>query len=584
MSTIDPRQSLAFSVAGNPRVYALLLGSGVSRSAGIPTGWEMVVDLLAKLAATEDSTEHVDLEEWYRDKYGQEPEYSELIDQLARTPSERQQLLRPYFEPNEEEREQGLKQPTAAHRAVAQLVADDLVRVIITTNFDQLIETALRDVGITPTVLSTPDQVAGALPLIHANCTVFKVHGDYTDPRILNSPAELGNYDSRIDSLLDQIFDQFGLIVCGWSADWDVALRNAITGAPSRRFTTYWAARGTLGSEAQKLVNHRDAQVVPIQDADAFFREMQATVSSITRLSRPHPWSTQAAVETLKRYLTSRDHRIRLADHIDGVVRTLVSAVSDEAFPLHDPVTQESFVERLSAYESACSTLLAMAVVAGYWAEEDHFQDWERAIRQIHKSEQGSGQTVWLGLRNYPAHLLMYALGFGAVLSGRMQFLGRLLNIAFYPRSGGNRPVKIAENVRSDVGALRWDGLLPGRQRHYTPFSDWVHDVLKEPCNQLLLSDDEYSHTFDTLEILNSLSLPVQWPGGESSFRMGSFLRRTTNRQRILLEIGESIATTGMGSPFVTSRIFGQTEVECLSLLGEFAAFTQDQAAKRAIW
>lgn len=336
MSTLGPQQSLSFSVPASPGVYALLIGSGVSQSAGIPTGWDIVLDLLGKLAASEGLSGDIDFEDWYRRRYGREPDYSELLDALARIPAERQQLLHPYFEPDESERDQGLKQPTAAHRAIAQLVAGGFIRLIITTNFDRLIETALHDAGITPTVLSTPDQVAGALPLIHTRCCVFKVNGDYLDPRILNSPAELSDYDPKLDRLLDQIFDEFGLIVCGWSAEWDVALRNAITRTPSRRFTTYWASRGEVGAEAQKLVELRDGQIVPIEDADTFFVEVQETVASIVEFSRPHPLSTQAAVETLKRYMTSPEHRIRRADHINNVVRRLVAAVSEDVFPVID--------------------------------------------------------------------------------------------------------------------------------------------------------------------------------------------------------------------------------------------------------
>lgn len=36
----DPTTQIAFSMFENKGVYAVLLGSGVSRSAGIPTGWE----------------------------------------------------------------------------------------------------------------------------------------------------------------------------------------------------------------------------------------------------------------------------------------------------------------------------------------------------------------------------------------------------------------------------------------------------------------------------------------------------------------------------------------------------------------
>ena len=211
--------------------------------------------------------------------------------------------MRPYFEPNEQEREDGLKQPTAAHRAIARLVAQGFIKVVITTNFDSLIETALQDEGAAHKVLSSPDEVQGALPLIHTQCCVFKVHGDYRDTRIRNIPAELDEYPEEFDKLLDQIFDEFGLVVCGWSADWDVALRQAISRAPSRRFTTYWAVRGRTSDEAQRLIDHRSAQVVGIEDADSFFSKVQERVQSIEEFSRPHPLSTEAAVASLKRYL-----------------------------------------------------------------------------------------------------------------------------------------------------------------------------------------------------------------------------------------------------------------------------------------
>ena len=41
-----PELSLAFSVHSGPGTYALLLGSGVSRAAGVPTGWEVTLDLV----------------------------------------------------------------------------------------------------------------------------------------------------------------------------------------------------------------------------------------------------------------------------------------------------------------------------------------------------------------------------------------------------------------------------------------------------------------------------------------------------------------------------------------------------------
>src|SRR4051812_17947920 len=57
---VDPLVSLAFAMHSAKGVYAVLLGSGVSRSARIPTGWEVVLDLIGKVAALSDEACHPD--------------------------------------------------------------------------------------------------------------------------------------------------------------------------------------------------------------------------------------------------------------------------------------------------------------------------------------------------------------------------------------------------------------------------------------------------------------------------------------------------------------------------------------------
>ncbi len=57
---IDPVHSLAFSIQANRGVYAVLVGSGVSRAAKIPTGWEITLDLIRKLAKIRGETSDPD--------------------------------------------------------------------------------------------------------------------------------------------------------------------------------------------------------------------------------------------------------------------------------------------------------------------------------------------------------------------------------------------------------------------------------------------------------------------------------------------------------------------------------------------
>ena len=278
---IDPQVSLAFALHSNPGAYAALIGSGVSVGAGIPTGWQVTLHLITKVAKVEASDAGTDPAGWYRERFGEEPDYSKLLDALARSPAERSALLRSYFEPTAEERAGGVKVPGAAHRALAKLAATGHLRLFVTTNFDRLIEQALEDAGVTPRVLSTPDSILGSPPLSQAGCTVLKLHGDYLDTRIKNTPAELDAYDESVDALLDRIIEEHGFIVCGWSAAWDTALRRAFERRKGRRYTTYWADAVPPGEHASRLIELLEGDFIQVRGADDFFTGIVEKLKSL---------------------------------------------------------------------------------------------------------------------------------------------------------------------------------------------------------------------------------------------------------------------------------------------------------------
>ena len=408
---------------------------------------------------------------WYKDKFGVSPDYSDLLGQLAKTPSERQQLLRQYWEPNDEEREENKKTPTVAHRALASLASRGFIRILVTTNFDRLMESALADAGVNATVLSSADQVHGALPLVHTQCCVFKVNGDYLDARIRNTEIELDQYPQEFDQLLDRILDDFGIVVCGWSGEWDGALRRAIYRAPSRRFSTYWAARGKLSDEAKGLIQHRDASVVSIDDADSFFRTLEQAVISIEEFAKPHPLSTEAAVGALKRYIPEPRHRIRLADLVGDAVDRVLELTSEEHFPVQNgpQITNETVTSRIRKYDSVCSTLLAMAAVGGAWAEDEHYMVWRDALERLGTQPASGGMALWLEIQRYPATLLLYALGVGAVAKERLRFVEYLFSstLRSYDQSktgasGALPPVCLLAELKSKSDAeVRGHGTAP---------------------------------------------------------------------------------------------------------------------------
>ncbi len=568
---IDPVLSLSFSVYSNKGIYALLLGSGVSRAAEIPTGWEVVLDLVRKLAHIQAEDPEPDPAAWYKDKYGTEPDYSNLLDQLAATPAERNQLLRDYFEPNEDERERGVKVPTEAHKAMAELVAGGYVRVIVTTNFDRLLEKALEAAGITPTVISTPEAVEGTLPIQHNACSIIKLHGDYLDTRIKNTPEELAEYDEVMNQLLDRIFSEYGLIICGWSADYDMALRAALERCKNHRFTTYWASRGDLGEAAQKVATLRRAQVIPIRDAETFFTDLAEKVSALDEYSRPHPLSTKLAVASLKRHLADEGHKIRLHDLVMAEVQKVREGLIHENFLMREVrFHPEQITAKAHLCESLSEILVSMMTTGCYWGEKSHEYLWVRGLERlatIPGEEHGTSRPHF-GL--YPALLLLYAGGLASVASDNYSTFSALLTQAKVRQLHENQPlVSVVHPVRV-MDPTREAQKLPGMERHYTPLNDHLYDLLREPLKEFLPEDIRYGRCFDRFEYLMALihadlyerqGHSIWGPIGRFGWR-----DRGYPENHISTEIEEEATTMGEDWPPVKAGLFDGSVERMLSV------------------
>jgi SIR2-like domain len=370
---IDPLLSLAVSMNAQKGVYALLFGSGVSRSAKILTGWEVVLDLACKLAnVSGKKIEEEEVARWYKQNYKKELNYSRLLDELTATQAERQQLLKGYFEPTAEEAEQGIKSPTPAHRPIAELVALGYVRVILTTHFDRLIERAVSDEGIAPTVIASPDAAEGALPFAHSVCSVVKIHGDYLDTRLRNTQEELLSYDDRTNDLLDKVFDEYGLIICGWSGEWDEALGRALERRKSRRFGVYWASLGEPGEQAQKLIDFCQARTIRTNGADTFFPELVLKVKALEDLEVGDPLPPAVAAATVKRYLAEDRFRIRLTDLVGSAVRRTAERLSALKLDLMEDFSGAEFVRRLKVYQTETEVLQHMILPLCQWGNTGH--------------------------------------------------------------------------------------------------------------------------------------------------------------------------------------------------------------------
>jgi hypothetical protein len=502
---LDPLTSTAFAVHNGKGIYALLLGSGISRAANIPTGWEVTLDLIRRIATMRNASEacNVDPEAWYKACFKSDPSYSGLLEQLAISQAERTTALARYFDiEGDEESTSG--RLTATHIAIAKMVKRGYFRVILTTNFDRLLERALEAEGVSPAVLSTPDAIQGAIPLAHSACTVVKLHGDYRDARLRNTDVELGAYDETTQRLLDRVLDDYGLIISGWSASWDVALRDSILRAPNRRFTTVWSYVSQLSPEAESLIVARQAQKVQVQSADAFFVELNEKLESLESFDAPHPLSIELAVRAAKRYVAEDRYRIQLHDLVMGEVSQVVA--SAKQLSMQSEITEDLYIKRIALYETVVQRLLPVLVNVAYWGEQSLPIITGAVERLMFAASEFGGNTGWLNLQLYPAALCFYAAGLG--LLATENYVGfRVLARDFRTTAAElNRRSGLATERLALQGILDKDWLNRATgKREYVPYSERAHEMLSSVFAKQLPGVVGFDDIFDRFEFLCAL-------------------------------------------------------------------------------
>lgn len=581
---IDPLVSLAFSLQANRGAYALLVGSGISRAAGIPTGWEITLELVRKLAATSCAELDVSAEAWFRETYGREPDYSELLDQLCKSAPERQQYLKGFFEPTDSEREEGAKAPTAAHHAIAELMAEGYVRVIITTNFDRLLEQALEARGVVPVVVSNTDQIKGMIPLVHQKHCIVKVHGDYLDTRMMNTEAELAQYTPEMDRLLDQVFDEFGLILCGWSGAWDPALRNAISRAPSRRFSSYWVVKEELGDEGQKLVEGRGIVSIPIETADDFFTKLSENLASLREYDRPHPLSVQSAVASVKRYLAEDRYRIRLHDLLMAVVHEVQQKWKSSGIELNPALANDATLsERIKSYDTSMELLLPMGKELGKWARPDQFPMIFEFLQELLGGVvfQNGDAALWQQLSRYPATQLLYAIGISAIKADNLELVGRILTTPLRSGNGEVNPaVALLFPMCLGIRKEQFSELYGGRER-YTPLSDWLEAKMKEvfsPTSDGDRYNDPFKSIFDEFELMGALAYRALTRDQRETIwaPVGCWAWRSSDGGEIIQRLKDDLDTHSARSRIMRLGIFRSGDAEADTVISEVAKFSKE--------
>ncbi|MHA4413301.1 SIR2 family protein [Bacillus cereus] len=496
--------SLSFSMEANKGVYALLLGSGISYSADIPTGWGILKELCRRIMELNKEI-HEDPIQWYQNYYGQPPAYDEVIEMLAKTSTERVGLLAEFFEPIEGD-EAYVKRPTKAHKEIAKLVKDGYIKVIVTTNFDRLMEQALDELKTPYQTLYHDSDIKGMKPLAHANCTILKIHGDYRDTRFKNVSNELEKYPEPLSNLLQQVFDEYGIITSGWSAEWDTALRDTIKSVESRRYSWYWHAfNETLGEQAEALLKWRDGiKIVNGNGADSFFSLLSENVESISKLKKSSPENIQIKINKLKKFITN-DLEIELREMITEETRMLVQFIKSLDFRLSaTPNIKEEYIEKIKEKSRALSIMLT--IISYYSRNKKHESIITETLERLTTANAREGITTFICLSKLPAIIGLYSAGIAAIMKKNYKLLNKLFT-DIRVRTNLYRPETFLEFTGSSGDIYITFRDLYGERLHL-PFETkfmqpYMCDIYAD--SKLTFDEQELIDYYDVFELLLAL-------------------------------------------------------------------------------
>lgn len=533
--------TLAFSLYSNKGTYALLLGAGISRSSGIPSGWDIVLDLLRKLAIQNGEKEVIDYEQWYQEKYGKAVDYSSLLGEVVKTPTERVNLMKSYFEPTEEERQSHLKEPTKAHRAIAKMAKNGYLRVVLTTNFDRLLEKALNDEGITPQVICHEDDIEGATPLVHSSFTIVKINGDYIDCRFRNTAEELDSYPSKLKNYLQRIFSEFGLITCGWSATWDKGLVGIIRSIENRRYASYFSYVRNYSEDLKELSDFRKGNLCVIEDADTFFTELNERIMALEECDANHPLNKDIILARTKKYLASPQGNIAFADLFESEGVRAYNRIMQYA--KYDFVLdQNTFQSYLKTHKEAIDTLIPMSILTVQWGKQKHFESVTDILLRLAANPIKIGSSFYedtLKVHYWAAISMLYAIGIACVKYSKFSYLNTLFRLMLpeHPFSDSSSRTYLL----SELHPCYWDkdGLNSLNGTNYkTPISTILSKQLRPYFEKEIFSESEYVSFFCIFEYMLSLyfkhiggiSYAPDWaPWGEFRWRTAGFQRVTND-------------------------------------------------------
>ncbi|MCD4817390.1 MAG: SIR2 family protein [Candidatus Cloacimonetes bacterium] len=241
--------------------FCFLIGAGASRSSNIPTGWELANKWYNVI---KEDLDEKDLKAWQEAIKFDEKKISEYYPQIYEKRFESCQ------EAGYDELKELMegKEPSIGYMIMEQILAKENHNFVITTNFDFLIEDAVRLYTDTKPFSAGHETLAGFISTQTERPTIIKVHRDlFLHP--FNEIGNTKNLRKEWKNALKPILKNFNLLVLGYGGN-DGSMMDYLQEIDHKeRKAIYWCKRDSkeLNGKINKLLKNND-YLVSIENFD----------------------------------------------------------------------------------------------------------------------------------------------------------------------------------------------------------------------------------------------------------------------------------------------------------------------------
>ena len=208
--------------------YSIFLGAGASRSSGISTAFELIVEWMEELYERynhqkfeTESIDGNDLNTRYKElKLYFEREqaswfdatnpYSSLFERKFDLAPQRRRFI---------EKEVDEKLPSIGYAYLVSLVKHNYFNSIFTTNFDDLINEAFYQLSNRRPIVCAHDSSVHSISVTSQRPKIIKLHGDYLFEDIKSTLRETESLENNIKDKLIEFCKEYGLIVVGYAGN-----------------------------------------------------------------------------------------------------------------------------------------------------------------------------------------------------------------------------------------------------------------------------------------------------------------------------------------------------------------------------